>query len=59
MIIKRFVVEDQEYIIYPNEYILTATRVGADPFYLHSDIDAVIECMMTFYGLEINDEGCN
>ncbi|KAL4511646.1 hypothetical protein ABPG72_012491 [Tetrahymena utriculariae] len=52
-----FVVEDSEYIVYPNEYIMTSTITHSDPFYEHSDIDIIVECMVTFYGLQVNDQG--
>lgn len=54
-----FVIDSTEYIIYPNEYVITSTVAQVDPFYEHSDIADVAECMVSFYGLDVNDSGEN
>lgn len=49
--------EDSEYIVYPSEYVMTVTERGPDPFLRHSDIDNIIECVVSFYGLDMNENG--
>ena len=43
-----------KYPIQPEEYILTVTNNGIDDVYTHSSMDQVVECVVTFYSLEVD-----
>lgn len=55
----RFVIEDTHYIVYPSEYVITVTEKGPDPFFHHSDINTIVECLIGFYGLDLEGENSN
>jgi len=50
-------VENEEYIVYPTEYVMTMTEKGPDPFLHHSNIENITECVVAFYGFEMNENG--